>query len=113
MNRRSDEAMTRGFERDIDPSLGTLPSPRVSPITNPPEVGAFDSSSIAAVAATLPSWHSRGQMPSPSAAQPRGTATTTGLSVLVVDDEKNIRSTLTLCLEQIGCHVTAVGSGTA
>src|SRR5215471_10491330 len=32
------------------------------------------------------------------------------LRVLVIDDEKNIRATLTLCLEQIGCQVTAVSS---
>jgi len=35
------------------------------------------------------------------------------LTVLVVDDEKNIRATLTVCLEGIGCAVTAVGSATA
>ena len=28
----------------------------------------------------------------------------------MIDDEKNIRSTLSMCLEDIGCHVTAVGS---
>jgi NtrC-family two-component system response regulator AlgB len=33
-----------------------------------------------------------------------------GLRVLVIDDEKNIRATLSLCLEQIGCDVTAVAS---
>jgi len=27
-----------------------------------------------------------------------------------VDDEKNIRTTLSLCLEQLGCEVTAVSS---
>jgi two-component system, NtrC family, response regulator AlgB len=32
------------------------------------------------------------------------------LRVLVIDDEKNIRSTLSLCLEQTGCQVTAVAS---
>ena len=32
------------------------------------------------------------------------------LRVLVIDDEKNIRATLSLCLEQIGCQVTAVSS---
>src|SRR6478752_7517121 len=32
------------------------------------------------------------------------------LRVLVVDDEKNIRTTLSLCLEQRGCDVTAVSS---
>jgi two-component system, NtrC family, response regulator AlgB len=32
------------------------------------------------------------------------------LRVLVVDDEKNIRTTLSLCLEQLGCDVTAVAS---
>jgi NtrC-family two-component system response regulator AlgB len=36
-----------------------------------------------------------------------------GLSVLVIDDEKNIRATLALCLEQAGCTVSAVSSGTA
>ena len=30
--------------------------------------------------------------------------------VLVIDDERNIRTTLTLCLEQIGCKVSAVSS---
>ncbi len=33
------------------------------------------------------------------------------LRVLVIDDEKNIRATLSLCLEQAGCQVTAVSSG--
>ena len=33
------------------------------------------------------------------------------LRVLVIDDEKNIRATLSLCLEQVGCQVTAVSSG--
>jgi two-component system, NtrC family, response regulator AlgB len=32
------------------------------------------------------------------------------LRVLVIDDEKNIRSTLSICLQQIGCPVTAVSS---
>jgi NtrC-family two-component system response regulator AlgB len=32
------------------------------------------------------------------------------LRVLVIDDEKNIRATLSLCLEQAGCQVTAVPS---
>jgi NtrC-family two-component system response regulator AlgB len=32
------------------------------------------------------------------------------LRALVIDDEKNIRTTLSLCLEQAGCRVTAVGS---
>jgi NtrC-family two-component system response regulator AlgB len=32
------------------------------------------------------------------------------LRVLVIDDEKNIRTTLSTCLESIGCPVTAVGS---
>ena len=34
----------------------------------------------------------------------------TKLRVLVVDDEKNIRATLALCLEQAGCAVTALSS---
>jgi NtrC-family two-component system response regulator AlgB len=33
--------------------------------------------------------------------------------VLIIDDEKNIRSTLTVCLEGIGCEVKAVGSADA
>ena len=33
------------------------------------------------------------------------------LRVLVIDDEKNIRATFSLCLEQAGCQVTAVSSG--
>ena len=37
--------------------------------------------------------------------------TPVSLRVLVIDDEKNIRTTLSLCLEQIGCQVTAVASG--
>ncbi|HYA29619.1 MAG TPA: sigma-54 dependent transcriptional regulator [Acidobacteriota bacterium] len=32
------------------------------------------------------------------------------MRVLVIDDEKNIRATLSLCLEQTGCQVTAVSS---
>jgi len=32
------------------------------------------------------------------------------LRVLVIDDEKNIRTTLAFCLEQIGCQVTTVAS---
>ena len=32
------------------------------------------------------------------------------LRALVVDDEKNIRATLSLCLEELGCMVTAVSS---
>lgn len=37
-------------------------------------------------------------------------ALTPALRVLVVDDEKNIRATLAMCLESMGCTVTAVGS---
>ena len=33
--------------------------------------------------------------------------------VLVIDDEKNIRTTLTMCLEAIGCAVTGVSTGDA
>jgi two-component system, NtrC family, response regulator AlgB len=33
--------------------------------------------------------------------------------VLVVDDEKNIRATLTVCLEAIGCEVTSAGTSEA
>jgi NtrC-family two-component system response regulator AlgB len=35
------------------------------------------------------------------------------LRVLVIDDEKNIRATLSLCLEQMGCAVTAVATAEA
>ncbi|MFI5316646.1 MAG: sigma-54-dependent transcriptional regulator [Myxococcota bacterium] len=35
------------------------------------------------------------------------------LRVLVVDDEKNIRATLALCLEGVGCEVASVASGDA
>jgi NtrC-family two-component system response regulator AlgB len=35
------------------------------------------------------------------------------LTVLVIDDEKNIRVTLSMGLEGMGCHVTAVGSAEA
>ena len=35
------------------------------------------------------------------------------LCVLVIDDEKNIRTTLSTCLEGIGCQVTGVSSGQA
>jgi NtrC-family two-component system response regulator AlgB len=34
----------------------------------------------------------------------------TALYALVIDDEKNIRTTLTVCLEGMGCEVVAVGS---
>ena len=36
-----------------------------------------------------------------------------GTAVLVIDDEKNIRATLTMCLEAIGCAVTAASTGDA
>jgi NtrC-family two-component system response regulator AlgB len=36
-----------------------------------------------------------------------------GLAVLVVDDEKNIRTTLGVCLEGLGCRVTAAASPSA
>lgn len=35
------------------------------------------------------------------------------LLALVIDDEKNIRDTLSICLEGMGCRVTAVGSAEA
>lgn len=35
------------------------------------------------------------------------------LRILIIDDEKNIRTTLTMCLEGMGCQVTAVPSGQA
>lgn len=37
----------------------------------------------------------------------------TRLPVLIVDDEKNIRTTLTMCLESLGCEVKSVGSAEA
>ena len=36
-----------------------------------------------------------------------------GSDVLIVDDEKNIRATLTMCLEAIGCTVTSASTGEA
>jgi NtrC-family two-component system response regulator AlgB len=36
-----------------------------------------------------------------------------GLRILIVDDEKNIRSTLTVCLEGMGAEALAVGTGEA
>ncbi len=36
-----------------------------------------------------------------------------GLRILIVDDEKNIRSTLTVCLEGLGSEALAVGTGEA
>ena len=36
-----------------------------------------------------------------------------GLRALVIDDEKNIRTTLEMCLQGLGCVVTAVGSADA
>jgi NtrC-family two-component system response regulator AlgB len=44
---------------------------------------------------------------------PVGTSSTTPLSVLVIDDQKNIRTTLSLCLEGVGCQATAVPSADA
>ncbi|HSK29436.1 MAG TPA: sigma-54 dependent transcriptional regulator, partial [Candidatus Limnocylindria bacterium] len=35
------------------------------------------------------------------------------IRVLVIDDEKNIRATLSLCLEQVGCQVTSAPSAEA
>ena len=35
------------------------------------------------------------------------------LRALVIDDEKNIRTTLSVCLESLGCEAKAVGSGEA
>jgi NtrC-family two-component system response regulator AlgB len=43
-------------------------------------------------------------------ASPTPNQTPCSLRVLVIDDEKNIRTTLSLCLEQIGCQVSAAGS---
>ena len=44
-------------------------------------------------------------------ANPSRTGDQYPLRTLVVDDERNIRKTLTLCLEAFGCTVTAVASG--
>ena len=40
-------------------------------------------------------------------------AARTGSEVLIVDDEKNIRATLTMCLEAIGCVVTSASTSEA
>src|SRR5688572_32815844 len=42
--------------------------------------------------------------------QPNRAPASSGFRVLVVDDEKNIRHTLAVCLEGLGCTVTAVAS---
>jgi two-component system, NtrC family, response regulator AlgB len=47
----------------------------------------------------------------PSAAAEQELAAPPALSVLVIDDERNIRSTLSMFLENIGCEVVAVASG--
>ena len=44
---------------------------------------------------------------------PRTDARHAGLRALLIDDDKNIRTTLQVCLEGIGCKVTAVGSADA
>src|SRR5665811_99560 len=49
--------------------------------------------------------------PMPGSNEPPSIAT--GLRVLIVDDEKNIRSTLTVCLEGLGAEVLAVGTSEA
>jgi NtrC-family two-component system response regulator AlgB len=36
-----------------------------------------------------------------------------GLRILVVDDEKNIRTTMSVCLEGLGAEPVAVGTGEA
>src|SRR5215472_12459819 len=36
-----------------------------------------------------------------------------GLDILVIDDEKNIRTTVAMCLEGAGCHVTGVATAAA
>jgi len=46
-------------------------------------------------------------------ASPNAAAVGGGLRVLIVDDEKNIRSTLTVCLEGMGAEAVAVGTGEA
>jgi NtrC-family two-component system response regulator AlgB len=44
---------------------------------------------------------------------PKPDARHAGLRALLIDDDKNIRTTLQVCLEGIGCKVTAVGSADA
>jgi NtrC-family two-component system response regulator AlgB len=44
---------------------------------------------------------------------PADSARSAALRVLVIDDEKNIRTMLSVCLEEAGCAVTAVASGEA
>jgi two-component system, NtrC family, response regulator AlgB len=39
-----------------------------------------------------------------------GSRNPSSLSVLVIDDEKNIRTTLTVCLESMGCRVSSVAT---
>lgn len=41
------------------------------------------------------------------------TSSSHGLRVLVIDDEKNIRTTLSVCVEGMGCEVTAVATADA
>jgi NtrC-family two-component system response regulator AlgB len=41
------------------------------------------------------------------------TSAAVGLRVLIIDDERNIRTTLELCLEGLGCSVESVGSSQA
>src|SRR5215468_1611419 len=38
---------------------------------------------------------------------------TLGLDILVIDDEKNIRTTVAMCLEDMGCQVTGAPSAEA
>jgi two-component system, NtrC family, response regulator AlgB len=45
--------------------------------------------------------------------EPKADARHAGLRALVIDDDKNIRTTLQVCLEGIGCKVMAVGSADA
>ena len=43
----------------------------------------------------------------------KGMSERLGLDVLVIDDEKNIRATLGMCIEGMGCRVTAVATAEA
>lgn len=47
------------------------------------------------------------------ASWPKAPQTGQGLRVLVIDDQKNIRQTLALCLEQTGCEVQQASSSAA
>ncbi len=51
--------------------------------------------------------------PAAAAAAPEPDVAPVPLRVLVIDDERNIRTTLELCLEALGCHVAQAANGAA